>query len=104
MVYPFMCGGGVDAWRSVVAKDIVVITRSLNEGRIKQNIEGSVKAAKTLTKEDLAKLDGIAAAGKQQRMVMPPWGAFASSFSFFPSEYPTMRPMSAVVPSVLTVV
>ncbi|EIM89270.1 Aldo/keto reductase [Stereum hirsutum FP-91666 SS1] len=58
----------------LVAKDIVVVTRSLNEGRIRQNIEGSVKASKLLTKEDIALLDGLAAAGKQKRMVMPPWG------------------------------
>lgn len=48
-------------------EDIVVVTRSLNEGRIRRNIKGSVKASKLLTKEDIALLDGLAAGGKQKR-------------------------------------
>lgn len=84
-----------------MAKNIVVVTRSLNEGRIRQNIEGSVKASKLLTKEDIALLDGLAAAGKQKRMVMPPWGA---SFDLLRSMIAFDRPQMWTLISCNTVV
>ena len=51
-----------------------MITRSTNEGRIKSNIVGPSALAPKLTKEEIAEIDGIAAAGKQKRFVTPPWG------------------------------
>ena len=51
----------------LVAKDIVTLPKSVTPARIKQNIDGALAAAKKLTKEDIEKLDGLAAAGKQSR-------------------------------------
>lgn len=59
-----------------VAKNIIPVTLSTTQDNIKRHIEGFVKASQTLTVADIAKLDGIAAAGKQNRVVMPPWGMF----------------------------
>ncbi|OSD05013.1 Aldo/keto reductase [Trametes coccinea BRFM310] len=58
----------------LVAKDIVTLPKSVNPKRIKSNIEGALAAAKKLTKEDVEKLDGVAASGKQMRLIQPPWG------------------------------
>lgn len=59
----------------LVAKDIIAVTLSLNESNISKHIDGFIKASKILTAEDIVALDGIAAKeGKQQRVVMPPWG------------------------------
>jgi len=58
----------------LLKKGICVVTRSLNEERISANIVGPTALAEKLVKEDVAVLDGIAAAGKQKRFVMPPWG------------------------------
>lgn len=63
------------AW--LVSKGISAITRSSNEERVKANIEGPTKLAPKLSKEDIATLDGIAAAGKQKRLVTPPWGMYS---------------------------
>ncbi|VDC04658.1 unnamed protein product [Peniophora sp. CBMAI 1063] len=60
------------AW--LVAKGICAITRSSSEARVKANIEGPTQLAPKLSKEDIATLDGLAAAGKQKRLVTPPWG------------------------------
>ena len=53
-----------------MAKDVCVITRSLNKERIFSNIRGPFDAYKKLTPEDIKALDGIAAAGKQKRLVL----------------------------------
>ncbi|THH17087.1 hypothetical protein EW146_g3659 [Bondarzewia mesenterica] len=58
----------------LLSKDLEVITRSLSPERMTSNIKGSVAASKALTQEDIEILDGIAAAGKQKRLVTPPWG------------------------------
>ncbi|EIW54704.1 Aldo/keto reductase [Trametes versicolor FP-101664 SS1] len=58
----------------LVAKNIVTLPKSVTPARIKSNLEGAVAAAKKLTKEDIAKLDGVAASGKQNRLIQPPWG------------------------------
>ncbi|KAI0765933.1 Aldo/keto reductase [Trametes elegans] len=58
----------------LVAKDIVTLPKSVTPARIKSNIDGALAAAKKLTKEDIAKLDGVAASGKQLRQIQPPWG------------------------------
>lgn len=58
-----------------MAKNIIAVTLSLNQSNIGKHIDGFVKASNALTAEDIAVLDGIAAEeGKQQRVVMPPWG------------------------------
>lgn len=77
----------------LVAKNIVTLPKSVTPARIKSNLEGAVAAAKKLTREDIAKLDGVAASGKQNRyvpiihiaclehdsnitpsLIQPPWG------------------------------
>ncbi|KAH9884301.1 Aldo/keto reductase [Cubamyces lactineus] len=58
----------------LVAKDIVTLPKSVTPARIKSNLEGALAATKKLTKEDIAKLDGVAASGKQNRLIQPPWG------------------------------
>ncbi|TFY81272.1 hypothetical protein EWM64_g2738 [Hericium alpestre] len=68
-----------------VAKGRVVIARSNTPSRIASNIKGAAAAAQALSKEDLATLDGIAAAGKQQRLVTPPWG-IDLGFEHWPSQ------------------
>ena len=52
-----------------VAKGAVVLPKSVTPARIKANIEGALAAAEKLTPEDIAQLDGVAAAGKQVRCV-----------------------------------
>jgi len=65
-----------------VAKEIIVLPKSVSHQRIKANFEGALKAAgkyddksgsTPLTAEDIAELDGLAASGKQKRFIMPPW-------------------------------
>ncbi|KZP15753.1 Aldo/keto reductase [Athelia psychrophila] len=58
----------------LLAKDIVVLPKSVTPARIASNYTGAVTAAKKLTKEDLETLDGVAAGGKQKRLIMPAWG------------------------------
>jgi glycerol 2-dehydrogenase (NADP+) len=58
---------------SAVARDIVVLPKSVTPGRISSNYKGAISAAAKLSKEDIAELDGVAAAGKQKRFIMPPW-------------------------------
>ncbi|KAI0063852.1 Aldo/keto reductase [Artomyces pyxidatus] len=70
--YPFAPAEVLLGW--LLSKDLVVITRSLNPVHISSNITGAVSASKALTAGDIAALDRIAEAGKQKRMVTPPWG------------------------------
>ncbi|KZT04531.1 Aldo/keto reductase [Laetiporus sulphureus 93-53] len=58
----------------LVAKDIVTLPKSVTPARIASNYRGALTAAAKLTKEDIEALDGVAAAGKQKRMIAPPWG------------------------------
>ncbi|KAI8974793.1 Aldo/keto reductase [Trametes punicea] len=58
----------------LVAKDIVTLPKSVTPARIKSNIQGALAAAKKLKEEDIEKLDGVAASGKQMRLIQPPWG------------------------------
>ncbi|KAG8897907.1 hypothetical protein FRB99_007797 [Tulasnella sp. 403] len=51
-----------------VAKDFIVLAKSVTPDRIKANIDYT-----KLDEEDIAKLDGLAAAGKQRRIIKPPW-------------------------------
>ncbi|KAH9836297.1 Aldo/keto reductase [Rhodofomes roseus] len=57
----------------LVAKDIVTLPKSVTPARIASNYTGALAAASKLTKEDIEKLDGVAAAGKQKRLITPPW-------------------------------
>ena len=52
-----------------VNKGVVVIPKSVTEKRISSN-----KEVISLSKEDLAVLDGLAAKGKAQRINTPLWG------------------------------
>jgi len=58
----------------LLAKNIVILPKSVNEARIKSNYDGAVAAAQKLTKEEVKTLDGVAASGKQKRLIMPAWG------------------------------
>lgn len=58
----------------LVAKGIVTLPKSVTPARIKANIDGALAAAKNLTPADIEKLDGVAAAGKQNRCVFLPFG------------------------------
>ncbi|KAF9225621.1 Aldo/keto reductase [Gyrodon lividus] len=58
----------------LLAKDIVVLPKSVTPARIEANFTGALAAYRKLTGEDVAKLDGVAAGGKQKRLIMPPWG------------------------------
>lgn len=53
----------------IVAKGMVVLPKSVTPSRITANLAGAVKGFKTLTKADIERLDGLAAAGKQKRFV-----------------------------------
>ncbi|KAF7316547.1 Aldo-keto reductase [Mycena indigotica] len=57
----------------LVANDIITLPKSVTPARIKANATGPIDAWAKLTKEDIEKLDGLAAAGKQKRFIMPPW-------------------------------
>ncbi|KAI0942030.1 hypothetical protein AcV7_002570 [Taiwanofungus camphoratus] len=77
----------------LVTKGIVTLPKSVTPARIATNYKGTLAAASKLTKEDVEKLDSVAASGKQKRLVslylawvdilihrttyriiMPPWG------------------------------
>jgi len=58
----------------LLAKHVVVLPKSVNPVRIEANLKGALAAYKQLTADDVAKLDGVAASGKQKRLIMPPWG------------------------------
>ncbi|KAJ6514301.1 NADP-dependent oxidoreductase domain-containing protein [Mycena vitilis] len=57
----------------LVSKDIVTLPKSVTPSRIAANVNGGLAALAKLTKADVEKLDGLAAAGKQKRFIMPPW-------------------------------
>jgi glycerol 2-dehydrogenase (NADP+) len=57
-----------------VAKDIIVVPKSVTPSRIESNLTGALEAHSVLTPEDIKILDGVAAGGKQKRFIMPPWG------------------------------
>jgi hypothetical protein len=52
-------------------KKIVVLPKSVTPSRITSNLSGGVRALETLTKADVERLDGLAAAGKQKRFDVP---------------------------------
>lgn len=56
-----------------VAKGNVVLPKSVTPARIYANINGAIAAFKALTKEDIEKLDAVAASGKQKRYVSSRW-------------------------------
>ncbi|EJF58366.1 Aldo/keto reductase [Dichomitus squalens LYAD-421 SS1] len=72
-----------------VAKGIVTLPKSVTPERIKANIEGALAAAKKLTAEDIEKLDGVAATGKEVRLIQPPWGVDLG-FDNWPVKYQTL--------------
>ncbi|KII87648.1 hypothetical protein PLICRDRAFT_30262 [Plicaturopsis crispa FD-325 SS-3] len=57
----------------LLRKGIVVLPKSVTPSRIVSNMTGAVNAMNKLDEEDLAKTDGVAAAGKQKRLFTPPW-------------------------------
>ncbi|CCM02169.1 uncharacterized protein FIBRA_04247 [Fibroporia radiculosa] len=58
----------------LMAKNIVILPKSVTPARIISNYKGALAAGSKLTKEDIEQLDGVAASGKQKRLIMPPWG------------------------------
>ncbi|KAG0695372.1 NADP-dependent oxidoreductase domain-containing protein [Suillus ampliporus] len=58
----------------LLAKDIIVLPKSVTPSRIESNLTGALEAYSALTTEDIKVLDGVAAGGKQKRLLMPPWG------------------------------
>lgn len=58
----------------LLAKDIIVLPKSVTPSRIESNLTGALEAHNVLTPEDIKILDGVAAGGKQKRFIMPPWG------------------------------
>jgi len=58
----------------LLAKDVVVLPKSVTPARIEANFTGALAAYNKLTAADVAKLDGVAASGKQKRLITPPWG------------------------------
>ncbi|KAH7903916.1 NADP-dependent oxidoreductase domain-containing protein [Hygrophoropsis aurantiaca] len=58
----------------LLAKDIVVVPKSVTPARIESNFTGALAALQKLTPEDIAVLDGVAAGGKQKRLIVAPWG------------------------------
>ncbi|KAF8348456.1 NADP-dependent oxidoreductase domain-containing protein [Amanita rubescens] len=57
----------------LLAKDIVILPKSVNTDRIAANFNGALTGAAKLEKSDIELLDGLAANGKQKRFIMPPW-------------------------------
>ena len=55
-------------------KGCVVIPKSATPSRIDANLSGFLDALGKLDNSDIAKLDAVAASGKQKRYIMPPWG------------------------------
>ncbi|KAK2461120.1 hypothetical protein APHAL10511_006647 [Amanita phalloides] len=57
----------------LLAKDIVILPKSVRTTRIAANFTGALVGADKLTKSDIERLDGLADGGKQKRFIMPPW-------------------------------
>ncbi|KAJ7663566.1 NADP-dependent oxidoreductase domain-containing protein [Mycena rosella] len=57
----------------LIAKDIVTLPKSVTPSRIASNTTGPLAALAKLQPADIEALDGLAAAGKQKRFIMPPW-------------------------------
>ncbi|KAI0779159.1 Aldo/keto reductase [Irpex lacteus] len=74
----------------LLKKDIVVLPKSVTPARISANYDGALAALKALTKEDVEKLDKVAAGGKQKRFITPPWGVDLG-FANWPGQTP-LRP------------
>ncbi|KAG1807234.1 NADP-dependent oxidoreductase domain-containing protein [Suillus variegatus] len=58
----------------LLKKDIVVLPKSMSPSRIESNLTGALEAYNLLMPEDIKILDGVAAGGKQNRFITPPWG------------------------------
>ncbi|KAN0084071.1 NADP-dependent oxidoreductase domain containing protein [Tylopilus felleus] len=58
----------------LLAKNVVVLPKSVTPARIEANLGGALAAYNKLNPDDVVKLDGVAANGKQRRFIMPPWG------------------------------
>ncbi|KIY62645.1 Aldo/keto reductase [Cylindrobasidium torrendii FP15055 ss-10] len=71
----------------LLAKQIVILPKSVTPARIVANFKGAQEALSKLTPEDVAKLDGLAAAGKQKRFITPPWPVYLG-FEDWPQPYP----------------
>lgn len=54
---------------STVARDVVVLPKSVTPKRIEANFKGTVDLLPKLQKEDVKRLDGLAGAGKITRLV-----------------------------------
>jgi glycerol 2-dehydrogenase (NADP+) len=50
-----------------VAKEVVILPKSVTDTRIASNLSGSLTAARKLDEDDIATLDKVAASGKQKR-------------------------------------
>ncbi|SJK98824.1 related to GCY1-galactose-induced protein of aldo/keto reductase family [Armillaria ostoyae] len=57
----------------LLAKQIIALPKSVTPARITSNLIGALAGLSKLSKEDVEKLDGLAAAGKQKRFITPPW-------------------------------
>ena len=51
-----------------------MLPKSVTPARIEANLTGALAAYNKLTADDVANLDGVAANGKQKRLITPPWG------------------------------
>jgi glycerol 2-dehydrogenase (NADP+) len=60
----------VDSSITAVAKHVIVLPKSVTPSRIAGNLTGAIEASTKLTDDDLARLDGVAASGKQKRCVI----------------------------------
>ena len=61
-----------------VNRGCIVLPKSVTAARIEQNLE-----VVSISKEDMAVLDSMAATGKQQRVNTPLWGHDLVSFTIF---------------------
>jgi len=57
----------------LLAKDVIALPKSVTPARIASNVSGSLAALAKMQPADIEKIDGLAAAGKQKRFIMPPW-------------------------------
>lgn len=78
-------GGTLTNHEPLVAKEIITLPKSVTPARIASNYQGALAAASKLTKEDIEKLDAVAASGKQKRYVMPAMPPSYIMLNFFES-------------------